>query len=255
MSSAMQAWAEELKKQGMNEQQILKYLDDIAGSLRKNIGKNVRRLRQERGITQEQLATWTGWPKKYGISVRTIARLESGESFSEETLKSIAGAFDVSMDELKMPAEPPDPEAKKLLKDLAAKEGQALVDFHRVDSAADLIRMFNAAEAMLFNYEEAETREQAEVLEALKSNITDTVDIWSEMSEVHKFETRQFLDGLLSDLKSVGYTLYMAWGHSTYFLGVDPAKRVSLEALMLMARRLNVTQFVSAIPKEASLAS
>src|SRR5579863_8449794 len=117
MSSAMQEWAEDLKKQGMNEEQILKYLDDIAAALRKNIGKNVRRLRQQRGITQEQLATWTGWPKKHGISVRTIARLESGESFSEETLKSIAGSFDVSMDELKMPAEPPDPEAKKLLKD------------------------------------------------------------------------------------------------------------------------------------------
>jgi hypothetical protein len=41
----------------------------------------------------------------------------------------------------------------------------------------------------------------------LKSNTTDTVDIWSEMSEVHKFQTRQFLDGLLRDLKSVGYTL------------------------------------------------
>jgi hypothetical protein len=75
-----------------------------------------------------------------------------------------------------------------------------------------------------------------------QSNVTDTIDIWSEMSEVDKFESRQFFDGLLNDLKSVGYTLYMAQGHSVYFLGADPASRVALKTLMLMARRLNDRQ-------------
>jgi hypothetical protein len=74
------------------------------------------------------------------------------------------------------------------------------------------------------------------------------------MSEVDKFESRQFFDGLLRDLKSVGYTLYMARGHSAYFLGADPARRVALKTLMLMARRLDVAQFVSAVAKEPVVA-
>lgn len=54
----------------------------------------VKKLRVERKWSQEQLATLSG------LSVRTIQRVESGQSASMETLKSLASVFDVEISKL-----------------------------------------------------------------------------------------------------------------------------------------------------------
>lgn len=54
----------------------------------------ITELRRDRGWTQEKLA------EESNLSVRTIQRLESGEDASLETLRLVAEALDVKMDEL-----------------------------------------------------------------------------------------------------------------------------------------------------------
>ncbi len=54
----------------------------------------VKKLRVEKRWSQEQLA------KMSGLSVRTIQRVESGQSASLETLKSLASVFEIEINKL-----------------------------------------------------------------------------------------------------------------------------------------------------------
>lgn len=58
-------------------------------------GEKVRRLREERAWTQEQLAMAAG------LDTRTIQRVEADRTRNFETLQAIAGAFEVSLDSLR----------------------------------------------------------------------------------------------------------------------------------------------------------
>ena len=54
----------------------------------------VKKLRAEKKWSQEQVATFSG------LSIRTIQRVESGQSASIETLKSLASVFEVNISKL-----------------------------------------------------------------------------------------------------------------------------------------------------------
>lgn len=63
--------------------------------LKKQLGNKIKRLRQKRGFTQEQLA------EKIGIATRTLCGIETGENFvTAETLERIFDALQVSSSEL-----------------------------------------------------------------------------------------------------------------------------------------------------------
>jgi len=59
----------------------------------------IRKLRLEKGWSQEQLAEISG------LSVRTIQRIERGQNPSLESLKSLAAVFEVEIADLKMEAD------------------------------------------------------------------------------------------------------------------------------------------------------
>ncbi len=59
----------------------------------------VQKLRLQRGWSQEQLATVSG------LSVRTIQRIERGQSASLETLGALASVFEVDVSQLTEPQE------------------------------------------------------------------------------------------------------------------------------------------------------
>ncbi len=66
----------------------------VSNSNQKGIRMIIRKLRLERGWSQEQLAELSG------LSVRTIQRIERGQKPSLETLKSLAAVFDLEVSEL-----------------------------------------------------------------------------------------------------------------------------------------------------------
>ncbi len=53
----------------------------------------VKNLRKQKNWTQEQLAIMCG------LSIRTIQRIESGQSASLESLKSLASVFEIEINE------------------------------------------------------------------------------------------------------------------------------------------------------------
>jgi len=60
------------------------------------IGKNIKRIRQEKGISQDRLS------KRADLALNTIVNIESGKNPNPtiETLKKIADALEVSIEEL-----------------------------------------------------------------------------------------------------------------------------------------------------------
>jgi transcriptional regulator with XRE-family HTH domain len=64
-------------------------------SIKKQLGAKIKRLRQKRGLTQEQLA------EKVDIATRTLSGVETGENFvTAETLEKFLTALNVSISEL-----------------------------------------------------------------------------------------------------------------------------------------------------------
>ncbi len=61
-----------------------------------NISKNIRRIRQEKGMSQDRLS------KKADLALNTIVKIETGENPNPtaETLKKIAKALDISVGDL-----------------------------------------------------------------------------------------------------------------------------------------------------------
>jgi len=61
-----------------------------------NIAKNIKKLRQEKGISQDRLS------KLADLSLNTIVSIEAGNNSNPtiETLEKIAKALDISIDEL-----------------------------------------------------------------------------------------------------------------------------------------------------------
>ena len=57
----------------------------------------IQKLRLQRGWSQEQLAELSG------LSVRTIQRLERGQTASVESLKALGAAFEIDFSHLKEP--------------------------------------------------------------------------------------------------------------------------------------------------------
>ena len=65
-------------------------------SKNENLAKNIERLRKQKGLSQEKLA------RLADVANNTIIKMESGENKNPtlETLRKVAKAFGVSVDEL-----------------------------------------------------------------------------------------------------------------------------------------------------------
>ncbi|MCD8026942.1 MAG: helix-turn-helix domain-containing protein [Clostridiales bacterium] len=59
-----------------------------------NLGANIKKIRQAKGMTQEQLA------ERADISVNFMSLIENGKNMSAETLVKIANSLEVSVDNL-----------------------------------------------------------------------------------------------------------------------------------------------------------
>ncbi len=90
----------------------------------------IQKLRLQRGWSQEQLAELSG------LSVRTIQRLERGQSASAESLKAVASVFEIDFSQLKDPVmDTPNPASAPsgaAPRDLPADEALALAHVRRV---------------------------------------------------------------------------------------------------------------------------
>ena len=88
------------------------------------VGENIRRIRKEKGLTQNQLG------ELCGLADSAIRRYENGGANPKfETLRKIANALDISIGEI-------DPNVKDLANDLARKEIQRQI--REINDSTDL---------------------------------------------------------------------------------------------------------------------
>lgn len=64
------------------------------------IAQNIKRLREARHWSQEELAAASG------VNVRTIQRAESGRLLATESLRALAAAFDTTLEALSVSGDP-----------------------------------------------------------------------------------------------------------------------------------------------------
>lgn len=63
--------------------------------IKRELGEKIKRIRKDKGITQEQLAEMAD------ISLRTLSGIESGENFmSAQTMEKILASLNISLNEL-----------------------------------------------------------------------------------------------------------------------------------------------------------
>ena len=93
----------------------------------KIIGRNIRQHREERHWTQEELAIIAG------IDVRTIQRAENGQKLALETLKAIANAFEITIDQLSKDSQ------EEALAEFRSK--YSVIELTPLGQAADLSRL------------------------------------------------------------------------------------------------------------------
>jgi transcriptional regulator with XRE-family HTH domain len=86
----------------------------------------IQKLRLQRGWSQEQLADLSG------LSVRTIQRLERGQTASVESLKALGAAFEIDFSDLKEPEMNTTPNPATQSQGVSADEALALAHVRKV---------------------------------------------------------------------------------------------------------------------------
>lgn len=146
------------------------------------IGQNVRKLREAKPWTQEQLAAAAN------VTARTVQRLEAGEvPPSAETLLAIAGSFDVTVEALRRTPEEQakaDAELVQAIKDF--EQRYALVQMERVERGSKLGSFLSSMDALCFDHTDLENDAEEDAVDSLKRLVEECVDFWKDFPESHR---------------------------------------------------------------------
>jgi transcriptional regulator with XRE-family HTH domain len=155
------------------------------------IALNIRRLRQSRHWSQEELAAASG------VDVRTIQRAESGRPLALESLKALAAGFDTTIDALS--ASPED--VTRLLDEF--REKYSLIGLRPLQAAADLQTFLPQADAFLLQRIGTMSDEQADEVAIFEQEFKDYGDLWRELEPVQRREAERHFQPIIERLWSL----------------------------------------------------
>lgn len=159
------------------------------------IGRNVRQYREKLAWTQEALATAAQ------ISSRTVQRIEDGGPASPESLRSIADAFNVSLDDLRRGSE--ETEQSRSAADEALKtvgERYEIVHLVHIKRASQLSPLLTVADAFLFSRVALQDDEEEDAVAEVEGHLRDALDMWGEISPQMRRDFERELQGLMERL-------------------------------------------------------
>lgn len=154
----------------------------------KIIGQNIRQHREERHWTQEELAIVAG------IDVRTIQRAENGQKLALETLKAIANAFEITIDQLSKDSQ------EAVLAEFRAK--YSLIELRPLEQAADLSQLFGT-HAYHFQRIGTFNDEQADLIAEFEQLAKDYGECWSDLEPLQRRDAEKCLQPLITQLRSL----------------------------------------------------
>src|SRR5438477_4609324 len=129
--------------------------------------ENIRRHREQRSWTQAHLA------EAAALSERTVQRAEEGKPIAAESLQAIAGAFDVSVEDLRKP--PHQAEIEKI------KTRYRVIRLQRIERGADLGRLLGGTHALNFDSPGVDTEAGEDAAAELEQELKNWTDAWSDL--------------------------------------------------------------------------
>lgn len=208
-------------------------MDSATNSKQLFIAGNLRQFRERLAWTQEQLAAAST------LSERTIQRAEDGESISAETLQALAGALNVSIDDLRNPP--------KVAQDLAGK--YQVIKLTRLERASDL-RRFMPADALEVGYD-GMNDEQEDAIAAFQQELKDCGDIWRGLEPIHQRETLREMQNRMAELERLG--LAVAVGTDLLRARTGEGKPFSMEVLHVIISKADEPKLFALRDKTAAV--
>lgn len=146
------------------------------------LAENVRRLRESNHMTQEAFA------EVVGVSPRTIQRIEAGRQATLETLKSIAAAFDLDVDQLQgFDLTPEEIEAaKKVI------EGFDIIPADRAERGSDIASLLDGSTAHLVSSVQLKNDEEEDAFASFQQEVGEWFFMWDDLGPMDKRNAARF---------------------------------------------------------------
>lgn len=165
--------------------------------MRDSIGLKIKRLRNAKLLTQEQLS------ESSGVSVRTIRRLEAGENVEGATILSILTAFGTTLQELEnMTLD------NKSTDENETNKNEPLQFLQRVENGRDLVRIIADVHQYGFDYHDCETKDQVEEVQSFLTTVGDVIDIWTMVEIGRQFDLENILDEQIKNLERLNLWVF-----------------------------------------------
>lgn len=207
----------------------------------------IRLFREMRHWSQEQLAAISG------LNVRTIQRVEQGESASFDTRRALAQAFDCEdMDAFNKPFSIPSEEELRAAKEKFDRENITLA-LSPLTTGRQLAQLIETCEMDLSEPAIELPREAAEVFAELVDTFREYRDCSELYSAVQKLDVYEDFQGKLDELKTQGVSLRYAERKvqiGACSLNTEPLR---MTALYLLAFRLGKEPEQIAMPRPAQI--
>jgi transcriptional regulator with XRE-family HTH domain len=145
------------------------------------IASNIKMLRNAHHWSQEELALAAG------VDVRTIQRAEAGSSLSLETLKSIAAAFDTSIEALQVSQADIEAAVAEF------KKTHVIITMRVVTKSADLGDLIGQSEAFIVERIGDLTESQLDSIAEFQETLRDYLDIWRDLQMSGRRDAEKFL--------------------------------------------------------------
>lgn len=156
-------------------------------------GENVKRLRLERGWSQEQLAALSG------RNVRTIQRVEKSGICDLETRSALAAVFEIEATQL---------DGTKKIEQAKAPEGDDFLYYSRLTNGNDIVSVFDGSHMYRFSNEDPRSGEDAEYIGWVVSQIHDYSEVWGDIEPGAKVKATYELGKMLHEMEEKGIWLF-----------------------------------------------
>ncbi|MBS0323450.1 MAG: helix-turn-helix transcriptional regulator [Proteobacteria bacterium] len=156
-------------------------------------GENVKRLRLERGWTQEQLAALSG------RNVRTIQRVEKSGICDLETRSALAAVFQVEAVQL---------DGAKKIEQAKAPEGDDFLYYSRLTTGNEIVDVFDGSHMYRFSNEDPRSEGDAEYIAWIVSQIHDYSEIWGDIEPGSKVKAIYEFGEMLKEMEEKGILLF-----------------------------------------------
>ncbi len=149
----------------------------------------IRELRTKRAWSQDELAIASD------INVRTVQRVESGQSVRADTLKALANGLEIDVVELVQ---------AKVAPPTAASDGILLI---RIRTGRDLFKLVRGAKLYGFDHGEIDT-EMVELVATFLQDVMDQADIGRNLGPGDWIRTHSQFTSRIQDLEESGLCVF-----------------------------------------------